>query len=159
MCNLSWTPPPILRDHTSSWTTLEISLKTFVCYPANIMCSKTNQVSGTMYPQLGYRFVSVRAYPHTGGSCTLHFWGTVLLRYPPFDQPGSARFQQMSRRLRCSQSRTHRAWLRGCTLPFSLFIGIAKSRYVHTSLSSNACGIRLCSFLEGDHSDTTMARM
>ena len=25
MCNLSWTPPPTLRDHTSSWTSLEIS--------------------------------------------------------------------------------------------------------------------------------------
>ena len=43
MCNLSWTPPPTLRDHTSSWTTLEISLKTFVCYPVNMMCSKSNQ--------------------------------------------------------------------------------------------------------------------
>ena len=30
MCNLSWTPPPTLRDDTSSWTTLEISRKTFV---------------------------------------------------------------------------------------------------------------------------------
>ena len=45
MCNLSWTPPPTLRDHTSSWTTLEISLKTFVCYPVNMMCSKSNQKS------------------------------------------------------------------------------------------------------------------
>ena len=45
MCNLSWTPPPTLRDHTSSWTTLEIiSLKTFVCYPVNMMCSKSNQI-------------------------------------------------------------------------------------------------------------------
>ena len=45
-CNLSWTPPPTLRDHTSSWTTLEISLKTFVCYPVNMMCSKSksNQI-------------------------------------------------------------------------------------------------------------------
>ena len=43
MCNLSWTPPPTLRNHTSSWTTLEISLKTFVCYPVNRMCSKSNQ--------------------------------------------------------------------------------------------------------------------
>ena len=46
MCNLSWTPPPTLRDHTSSWTTLEISLKTFLCYPVNMMCysSKSNQL-------------------------------------------------------------------------------------------------------------------
>ena len=44
MFNLSWTPPPTLRDHTSSWTTLEISLKTFVCYPVNMMCSKSNQI-------------------------------------------------------------------------------------------------------------------
>ena len=28
---------------TSSWTTLEICLKTFVCYPGNMMCSKSNQ--------------------------------------------------------------------------------------------------------------------
>ena len=40
MCNLSWTPLPTLRDHTSSWTTLEISLATFVCYPVIMVCSK-----------------------------------------------------------------------------------------------------------------------
>ena len=34
MCNLSWTPPPTLRDHTSSWSTLEM------CYPVIMMCSK-----------------------------------------------------------------------------------------------------------------------
>ena len=44
MCNLSWTPPPT-RDHTASWTTLEIRhYKIFVCYPVNMMCSKSNQI-------------------------------------------------------------------------------------------------------------------
>ena len=42
MCNLSWTPHPLLD--TSSWTTLEISHKTFVCYPVNMMGSKSNQI-------------------------------------------------------------------------------------------------------------------
>ena len=54
MCNLSWTPPPTLRDHTSSWTTLEISLKTFVCYPVNMMCSKSNQISSSVYDTLSF---------------------------------------------------------------------------------------------------------
>ena len=43
MCN-SWTPPPTLRDQKSSWITQEIChYKTFVCYPVNMMCSKSNQ--------------------------------------------------------------------------------------------------------------------
>ena len=40
-------PPNPLLD-TSSWTTLEISLKTFVCYPVNMMCSKSNQIKTTL---------------------------------------------------------------------------------------------------------------
>ena len=46
LCNLSWTPPPTLRVHKSSWTTLEISPATFVCYPVSMMCSKSNQIRG-----------------------------------------------------------------------------------------------------------------
>ena len=45
MCNLSWTPPPTLRDHTS-WTTLEISLATFVCYPV------PNEIKSASFDQL-----------------------------------------------------------------------------------------------------------
>ena len=41
-------PYPLLD--TSSWTTLEISLKTFVCYPVNMMCSKSNQKRGHSKP-------------------------------------------------------------------------------------------------------------
>ena len=62
MCNLSWTPPPTLRDHTSSWTTLEISPKTFVCYPVNKMCSKSNQIRHSVLPGLN---LSVKAAPST----------------------------------------------------------------------------------------------
>ena len=65
MCNLSWTPPPTLRDHTSPWTTLEISLKTFVCYPVNMMCSKSNQIKMLSYLLL-IRWQYHIAKPHSG---------------------------------------------------------------------------------------------
>ena len=39
-------PHPLLdTSSSSSWTTLKISLKTFVCYPVNMMCSKSNKKS------------------------------------------------------------------------------------------------------------------
>ena len=54
MCNLSCTPPPTLRNQTSSCTTLEISRKTFVCYAVNMMCSKSKKkhYTGIIMPWL-----------------------------------------------------------------------------------------------------------
>ena len=46
MCNLSWTPHSSLEKENPlnhSWTTLEINLATFMCYPVSMMCSKYNQ--------------------------------------------------------------------------------------------------------------------
>ena len=50
MCNLSWTPPPPLRDHTPSWTTLEISLATSVCYSVHVVFQIiSNQIKPTQH--------------------------------------------------------------------------------------------------------------
>ena len=85
MCNLSWTPPPTLRDHTSSWTTLEISFKTFVCYPVNMMCSKSNHITShqfdvvpTLFKHIGSMLVQCHA--NIGpASCTLaQCWSNVV---------------------------------------------------------------------------------
>ena len=72
MCNLSWTPPPTLRDHTSSWTTLEISLKTFVCYPVNMMCSKSNQNQHPHFCYMQYVLVFLSNRPTLCSIC--HCW-------------------------------------------------------------------------------------
>ena len=96
--------------HTSSWTTLEISLKTFVCYPVipvNIMCSKSNQKRATKnHHTYSYHTLRLRArtdaYLHSFLPRTIRAWNILHQEIVLAPSPESFR-AQLANKLRSNQ--------------------------------------------------------